>query len=1378
MKFKSDIEVEAGIKDSSGAIGTAGQVLSSTGSNVSWVTNSMVAERVQHRVKAGVAINKGQAVYVTGADGTNVIVGKASNASEATSSKTLGLIDATVAVNGFANVVEIGGLAGLNTIGSTVGDPVWLGTDGNLIYGLVNKPYAPKHLVFIGVVTRVNSNNGEIFINVQNGFELNEIHDVDIKTDVPINGDILGYNGTLWVNKTIAEWLGYVPADDALVVHKAGQETITGIKTFTGSSTVFDYTGASRLVFKADGTDSAEFSFSPTFTQISSKATDGYLFKNSAGANSLTINNAGAGRFLSSLTATSIIKSGGTSSQFLKADGSVDSTVYVPTTRTITINGVSQDLSENRSWTVSGGVSGSGAVGQVAYWDGTTSITGENNLFWDSTNDRLGIGSANPNYKLEINAGALGSTQYSYLPAQMIYSTNTNGEYFEMGSLRTSAGSDWTFSGFRLQERIDSTWMGYMQFNGDSNNGGISFGTGTSSASRQAIAERMRITPSGNVGIGITPTTRLQVAGGELSNWVTSINSTLASGHNLYFGYNNNTDTTYGLLINGGRGLANQVDLGVANKFYVNGNGNVLINTTTDAGYKFDVNGTGRFQGSLQASTLKINTATDRGKVNIETSLPWGTKTNDVLNFTSYGYAGDINTEHNAGSIKWWSADQQSAAITAWRNTPAAGDLFDLAFSTNPGGNNLTERMRITSAGNVGIYNTLYAINNVRSDGAFGGVDFTNTGFGYQYSTKFYTMKSSSEIYGFTNDYGVGTSAELSMVANAAGTGNIAFYTDTVARLRIKATGNVLIGTNTDSGHKLDVNGVIRGIMPSDPTTGAVTAKFLSYAANPFGLIFRGYATGAHSIQSQRETSNSELYPLLLQPLGGNVGIGPNIPTSALQIDRSTWAVTGATVSRMLQKEVGSASDYQQHVILLHPVYSNTLLSFNKCAGTIYATRGGAGQGLISDTYNVDTSSAYNGYTGTINSQWGYGRLYTCNYNGIKYMALMPEYRTSAVEYDFDGYIRSTGEQLKIVVYRISNTGVIVNSEVNNSLAVYNPGNSFYQGNLHTAADLYAGASACIGTSGAGPTTRLTLGGYSGNRLPYINNTTYSFDTGGITVGSSTTNSSNKAGGLDLTNNTYSVGAYSPIISFSSLTSNSTYNNSYAGIWGIMTGQGGDANWLRGGLSFGTAGGYGIQERMHITADGNVGIDVNNPADKFQVRGSIAKATNNGIDGVFDNVIKYGYFGDLNSGNTNANRWLGIDATVTAGAAITNALRIRAYGGGTGNAAPVNVVDFRGDLSTLFYGNVTAVGFFNSSDIKLKELTPYEYNVSDIKPITYFWKDLRDNKKHIGYSAQEVQKVMPDAVNEGEDGMLSVNYIEVLVAKIAELENRIKQLEK
>jgi hypothetical protein len=49
---------------------------------------------------------------------------------------------------------------------------------------------------------------------------------------------------------------------------------------------------------------------------------------------------------------------------------------------------------------------------------------------------------------------------------------------------------------------------------------------------------------------------------------------------------------------------------------------------------------------------------------------------------------------------------------------------------------------------------------------------------------------------------------------------------------------------------------------------------------------------------------------------------------------------------------------------------------------------------------------------------------------------------------------------------------------------------------------------------------------------------------------------------------------------------------------------------------------------------------------------------------------------------------------------------------------------------------------------------------------------------HIGYIAQEVKEKYPDQVNENEDGILTVNYIEVLVAKIQELENRIKKLEK
>jgi len=185
--------------------GTAGQILAKvdgTNYNTTWIDN--FSESIRHQVKAAVAINKGQPVYVSSADGTNMIASLASNDSEATSSKTMGLLDATVAINGFANVITEGLLAGLNTSTATAGDPVWLGASGALLYGLANKPVAPAHLVFIGIVTRVSATVGEIFVRPQNGFEIDELHDVLIanKTD----GQVLTYEASsgLWKNKSVS----------------------------------------------------------------------------------------------------------------------------------------------------------------------------------------------------------------------------------------------------------------------------------------------------------------------------------------------------------------------------------------------------------------------------------------------------------------------------------------------------------------------------------------------------------------------------------------------------------------------------------------------------------------------------------------------------------------------------------------------------------------------------------------------------------------------------------------------------------------------------------------------------------------------------------------------------------------------------------------------------------------------------------------------------------------------------------------------------------------------------------------------------------------------------------------------------------------------
>jgi hypothetical protein len=68
---------------------------------------------------------------------------------------------------------------------------------------------------------------------------------------------------------------------------------------------------------------------------------------------------------------------------------------------TLTINGVTYDLSTSRTFTV-GSVTGSGASGQVAYWTGTSAQSGSNNLFWDNANARLGIGTNTPDYALKV----------------------------------------------------------------------------------------------------------------------------------------------------------------------------------------------------------------------------------------------------------------------------------------------------------------------------------------------------------------------------------------------------------------------------------------------------------------------------------------------------------------------------------------------------------------------------------------------------------------------------------------------------------------------------------------------------------------------------------------------------------------------------------------------------------------------------------------------------------------------------------------------------------------------------------------------------------------------------------------------------------------
>jgi hypothetical protein len=203
--------------------------INATDYNTEWIDN--FATQTKNEVKLGQTLAKGAAVYVSSANGTNMIVSAASNTTEALSSKTFGLLETGGVLNDFVKCVTFGLLAGLDTSTATAGDPVWLGVNGALIFGLANKPYAPAHLVYIGVVTRVQSNNGEIFVNVQNGFELKEIHDVYIADPANNHGLFYDLATGLWKNKSIVSALGYTPQ---------AQLNGTGFVKATGTTISYD----------------------------------------------------------------------------------------------------------------------------------------------------------------------------------------------------------------------------------------------------------------------------------------------------------------------------------------------------------------------------------------------------------------------------------------------------------------------------------------------------------------------------------------------------------------------------------------------------------------------------------------------------------------------------------------------------------------------------------------------------------------------------------------------------------------------------------------------------------------------------------------------------------------------------------------------------------------------------------------------------------------------------------------------------------------------------------------------------------------------------------------------------------------------------------
>jgi hypothetical protein len=455
-----------------------------------------------------------------------------------------------------------------------------------------------------------------------------------------------------------------------------------------------------------------------------------------------------------SLTASKYIVTGGTSTQFLKGDGTLDSNTYN---------------------------TGSGAASQVAFFSGTNAITGENNLWWDSVNGHLGIGTNVPTTALTIFHDQNQIIQLNQTTATndtKIAFQNSGTPLWRIGNSYNSGANDWG-----IFDVVGSS----QPFTIKKTTGQTFIGTETTSSGRLVVnnatgdnhivvigatAPSLRINNSGSgatkqIGIGLATATNNFIQGSADRDMCIFNGSTTISP--ILFGIYQTTN------------VQEVARFSVA--------GNLLVGKTTDAGYKLDVSGSSRISGNLLVEApSQDNILSVIGQSGFE----------GALFISSAGSGKDANIVFGNG-----------------RNLE-----FHTSSSTTPVVSG-TQLMTLTASGNLGIgtgspTEKLVVTGNIYTNGTNSNIYIDNGGVGGASLKIGVTGTTETYIY--------------SLEANDP----LLFGTNNTERLRISSTGNLLIGTTTDNGQKLQVNGTAL----ATKFQGAVNT--ISNATTPFGSEVSG----------------------------------------------------------------------------------------------------------------------------------------------------------------------------------------------------------------------------------------------------------------------------------------------------------------------------------------------------------------------------------------------------------------------------------------------------------------------------------------------------------------------------------------------------------
>jgi len=547
-----------------------------------------------------------------------------------------------------------------------------------------------------------------------------------------------------------------------------------------------------------------------------------------------------AGTYVTAVTASSpLFSSGGTTPNITIQQATATQNGFLSSTDWTTFNSKQNALTNP--------VTGTGTSGQIAYFNGTSAITGESGLVWDATNNYLSIGGATANSNLTVSGsdnsiifsvlagvnsrlhvGTVSSGTITYVRSQNNYALNLGVNTTDYLSISTAGNSTFTgniilANGVNRFVRIGSA----TNYNYDLQTTGEDFQIIEAGGSLATARLTIKF-PNGNVGINTTtPATTLEVNGVGLFSGTSLVGNTK---NGLYI-YDQAIISLGGTaarpLTIQSQTLSIYTGATYSEKFKIFENGNVVISTSpTDAGYKLDVNGAirssdeiyinngkylrlQRSSGGLYIQTLGIDSGTDN--VRLLTTGDFNIVNGSLTNLMTVKNGGNvlIGTTTDAGSAQKLQVVTTGSSNYLRLQTDNNAS-YDCANFFTDGTNSVYAGMMRATSGLTGAF-SIFAGGSVRVNVTAGGsVGINNstpmnTAWGTDASTKQLSIDASS--YAVINLTG-STSRKYSM---GVGDGNFYMCYDNTANrhnLTVASGGNVLIGTTTAGASKLRIVGL------------------------------------------------------------------------------------------------------------------------------------------------------------------------------------------------------------------------------------------------------------------------------------------------------------------------------------------------------------------------------------------------------------------------------------------------------------------------------------------------------------------------------------------------------------------------------------------